>query len=647
MRKRTHLPGLPLLFAGLLCVGATGCVHARRGALTDEDGPRVEQVTVSGLERVDEDDLLDGLVIRPPSGILVREYSTYDPVAVDVDRRRVDWFLREQGLYDARVEAVEVRRPSDDAVTVHYTVREGAPARVVSVDLKGFPERVAERVSDRVRAQLRLGDVFLHQRYLKAKRAARGAMLEAGYAHARLDGEVRVDRDAGQVRIRLRADPGPRVRFGRVEVVGIERVPREAVTARVAWEPGEVYAPTEIETTRGRLHQLGVFRTVGIRLKDEGRPETADVVIEVQEEASHRLRLGAGFGVDRIHWLIRGRADYTHVGFLLPLLTLQLNAQPGYSFLRETSGQGGFVVETQGSLSKDDFLLPRLRGVVQVNYGLKDREAYSSHGPRLHLGLERPFLDDRLGLAVAWGWTQLSFPSVDDALTGPVAERVGLYRPYRLGTLEQKVSYDLRDDPLDPRQGAYFELLIEEGGRFAGGGPAYVKIDPEARGYLGVFDRLVIAARVHLGTKLFGRHLPLTRRYYSGGAASQRGFSQRRLSPRARLGPDGQPQLSSVSGVPVGGQALLESNLELRLDVIRVFGQMLGVTAFVDGADVNMSLSDIGLDALHWAVGGGLRLKTPVGPIRLDVGVRLTRLGPGEPDPNDKWAFHLSLGEAF
>jgi outer membrane translocation and assembly module TamA len=53
------------------------------------------------------------------------------------------------------------------------------------------------------------------------------------------------------------------------------------------------------------------------------------------------------------------------------------------------------------------------------------------------------------------------------------------------------------------------------------------------------------------------------------------------------------------------------------------------------------------VDRLHWASGLGLRLPTPIGAVRLDVGYRLNRFGPGEPQHGHRFAYHLSVGEAF
>jgi outer membrane translocation and assembly module TamA len=68
---------------------------------------------------------------------------------------------------------------------------------------------------------------------------------------------------------------------------------------------------------------------------------------------------------------------------------------------------------------------------------------------------------------------------------------------------------------------------------------------------------------------------------------------------------------------------------------------------FLDGGDVRNSASEIDLGNLHWALGTGLRFMTIVGPVRADLGYRLNRTGPLDPQPGSRFAFHLSVGEAF
>ena len=135
--------------------------------------------------------------------------------------------------------------------------------------------------------------------------------------------------------------------------------------------------------------------------------------------------------------------------------------------------------------------------------------------------------------------------------------------------------------------------------------------------------------------------IPVTERYFSGGSTTQRGFGERRLAPTLVGDVDG-----TMREVPIGGAELVEANVELRRRLTTIKGMDLGGVTFLDGGDVTEA-GGINLGNLHWAAGAGLRLFTPIGPVRLDVGYRLNRTGPGEPDPGSPFAFHLSIGEAY
>src|SRR5262249_30668899 len=160
----------------------------------------------------------------------------------------------------------------------------------------------------------------------------------------------------------------------------------------------------------------------------------------------------------------------------------------------------------------------------------------------------------------------------------------------------------------------YLSLAAEEGGEWAGGAFDYEKLLPELRGYLPLGNRVVFAGRAEYG-RLFNQGdngSPITRRFRLGGPASHRGFSSDRLSPQ-------------VAALPVGGDEMVLLSGELRADLVEARGYGLSLAAFVDAGDVTAA-DKLQMARLHCATGGGVRLKTLLGTLRADVGVRLNRL---------------------
>jgi outer membrane translocation and assembly module TamA len=125
--------------------------------------------------------------------------------------------------------------------------------------------------------------------------------------------------------------------------------------------------------------------------------------------------------------------------------------------------------------------------------------------------------------------------------------------------------------------------------------------------------------------------LPASKRYYAGGDTTVRGFALDRVGP---LDP---------KGFPIGGHALVIFNAELRIPV----RGGLGAVAFVDAGNVFLHVDDLNLGELRGAFGFGIRYRSPVGPIRVDLGVKMDRrmLPTGNREP--PMALHISLGQAF
>lgn len=325
--------------------------------------------------------------------------------------------------------------------------------------------------------------------------------------------------------------------------------------------------------------------------------------------------------------------------------SLKVKLKPAYRWLRTEDNRSGFAGEGELAIERSDFLMSLLTASGALAYSVERFESYTVAGPSLRIALRRPVIDERIIAGFAWNLSNLDFPSVNNALSssGLLAENLGLGGSYRLGAFEESLALDFRDNAIAPRYGVYISGGLEHGANYAGGVFDYASFEIDGRSYLPVTRRIVAAARARYSRLLLGDALPLTRRYFAGGASSHRGFPQRRISPTL----SGTDDADKATTAFIGGDVRLESSFELRVDLIPILDDWFGVVGFVDAGDVASDKSDLDLKNLHVATGLGLRIGTPIGPIRFDVGFRVNRMGADEEVQGGRWAFHLGIGEAF
>jgi translocation and assembly module TamA len=594
----------------------------------------VGDVAIKGNHAYGDGDIVARLATRPPQGWLIRTREELDPVALDLDRERVEAFYHERGYFDAHVTDVSVQKSRDGVARVQITVEEGDPTKIAAVDVVGVDMDLARRAFARGEFSIEPGTTFQHPDYLLAKDALQRAVIKKGYAHAEVKGDVEVVRAERRARIRLDVDPGPLVHFGKVKVEGLKTVPESAVLNRVAWKEGELFDPERLTQTEGRLFLLGVFSAVHADFEHEGRPPIVDITIRVAESTKHEVRLGFGVAIDQARIEVRTRATYSIRDIAGPLTQFRADVTPGYSWQRAPPQLSSPSITARGELTKDDFLIANLRGSAFASFDREPHPGYILTGPRFGVSVAYPFNDD-LTLRVGWQLRYLVYDEYDPTVfSGDALES-------RLGYYQQQLVYDRRDRPLDAHEGYYLALEALEGGWIAAGQVGFVRLKPEVRGYVPLGRRIVLAARAYYGRIVTNgiEDTPLPIRFYGGGADDHRGFGYERLSPQRRD--------SGGNLIPIGGSEEALGSVEARVEMFQLWQRWVSAAAFLDSGDVTDS-GELDLGNLHHAVGLGLRYDTLIGPVRVDVGYRLNRLnGPNDPDPDSRYAFHLSLGEAF
>ncbi|MEM9488965.1 MAG: BamA/TamA family outer membrane protein, partial [Myxococcota bacterium] len=415
-------------------------------------------------------------------------------------------------------------------------------------------------------------------------------------------------------------------------------------------------------------------------------PQSLDITITVREGKRHELRLGGGLGFESLGGLIgddiddanstrleaRGRAELTVLSFLDPLLTLRLSALPGFLLVATEDEDPSPVFEARGEFSRNDFLLPRLTLGGLAAYSVDSLDSYSTQGPRLGLQIDRQLAgEDSTGFGLLapdspkpgspGNRILLSFGIYGQWVDIDPNDGISLDQLQSPSTLPivyllQSLTIDGRDDRLSPRTGFLFDQSLEQGLSLSGDRGLYFRSLTDVRIYLALGSRLSLAGRARGGFLITQdeQDSPITQRFYSGGSSSHRGFGLRRLAPFA-ITDDAASNAALGSGdlAPFGGDVLLETSLGLRMLVRKWAASSLGLALFVDAGDVVGSLGDLDSFVPHVAVGAGLRYNTSVLPIRFDLARRMNRLTScqigscGDPDPDRRWVFHFSVGEAF
>jgi outer membrane protein insertion porin family/translocation and assembly module TamA len=594
----------------------------------------VSKLTFEGVKQVDKGALANALKTKQGSRFPWGKKRYFSRKDFEDDLKRIEAFYRDRGFPDAHVASVDVKpNAKQDAVAVSVRITEGEPITVAEIVYEGF-DVLPRRPRNRLERELPLQKEQPLDRQLAAASRERAVNVfrDHGYPYA----EVRLTNEPVEMRrerVVLHADPGMLAHFGDIQVNGEASVGDEVIRREMTFKPGDEYSRQKMTATQQKLYGMELFQFVNVEsLEDKAEPAT-DVPIRVTVgESKHRkVNFGVGYGSEekaraRIRWdhvnffggarhlglegrwssLDRGvKAEFREPFFFKPALSLNFEGQSWHAsepvFSQNTVG-GRAIVRYQTN--------PRQYWSVSLinEYQKSTIQADALADP----GIRDDFIS--LGLDPRSGETH-----------GTV------------GALAFDFSRRTTNNLLDARRGYVLNGHIEEAGDWLWGTYNYLNVTLEGRYYRSVGGLFVIAQRVNLGaldpSDNLDANVPFHKRFFIGGANSNRGWGRFELSPLD-------------AGFPVGGLTMFDASTEARFPIAGKIGGVL----FLDYGNVWSQRWSFDMNDLHYAIGPGLRYQTPIGPARIDLGYQLnpvdSLLVNGEPQKR-QWRLHFSIGQAF
>ncbi|MGN7437916.1 MAG: autotransporter assembly complex protein TamA [Alcanivorax sp.] len=506
--------------------------------------------------------------------------------------------LRSRGYYAAAVTFTNVSDTDADETKGVFDIRTGKQALISSVSV--VPNSFQHYLDE---ISLKAGDPLSAEKVLAAQAKLYRIIEQESCAYnLTVTHRVGLDQQTYEADVIFEIEKGKDAQFGALTYSGADKVEREYIDKVITWNKGGCFKHSKIDSVKEKLLATGLFSRVEAVLPENAKAsDVIPVELALRERAARTISAGMSYYTDEGVGVILGWEHRNLLG-----QGERFNADLTLSLLEQT---------LEGTLSKPYFM--RNDQTLNMNSFVKreDTDAYESFGLGGGFGVKRVFNKNLTGSVGA-----------DVELTR-IKEENKTTDNFALFSPNASITYDSRDDELDPHKGVLAKFSVVPTLDMFGESNPYVTNKLSAQSYYEVHKKLVLAGRINVGS-IVGSNaesLPVSKLFFAGGGGSVRGFGYQEVGPFE----DGDPQ---------GGRSLIETSLELRYKAT----DTLGAVAFVDMGEVDNkilpSLEDPSIGA-----GLGFRYYTDFGPLRFDVGVPLS----GDENTDENFQVYISIGQAF
>jgi len=435
---------------------------------------------------------------------------------------------------------------------------------------------------------------------------------------------------------------GPQEFVRGIIVSGLNRTRPKVVEREINIDPSEPLSMVKINDIARQLTDLNIFASVNTAVQDpDGSNLYKYVLYDFDEAAAYSFDVGFGLEVGQFGGTTTNLSEAGGAKGISPIFSFAVNRINFRGTGQNISLQVRYsTLEQRESLN---YVIPRFLGSLKrtLTFSLlydttQDVQTFSSRREEAAVQVgERLNRASTLQLRFAYRRVETSDVVIPSLLIPQ------LLQPVRLGILSASYVQDHRDNPADAHRGFWNTIDAGLAGNFFGSQRSFARVLARNATYTLIGRNLVFARQTEVGIiKPFNipagvtsfDAIPLPERFFGGGSVSMRGFGDNQAGPRdiGSISENAGTGTSTATGFPIGGNGLLFNTFELRFPM--VFPNLSGVV-FQDMGNIYQTFSDITLryhqtstqdfNFAEQAAGFGVRYKTPLGPVRLDLAYAL------------------------